>query len=109
MDVEVDEAEDEDEVDVVVPNPHVGSDMPMSIYSQYFSSLFVSKLLQSKSLFSGQFSRLVKRLKELNSDVKSFYFIQSAYTFYLCIGMVIYLFYLLLKVVMLIRITILNY
>jgi hypothetical protein len=40
--------------------------------------------------------------------VRSFYFIQSVYTIYLCMGMVIYLFYLLLEAVMLIRITILN-
>jgi hypothetical protein len=39
----------------------------------------------------------------------SLYFIQSAYPIYLCMGMVIYLSYLLLEVVMLIRITILNY
>ena len=41
MDVKVDEAEDEVDVDVVVVNPdvHVCCDMPMSIYSQYSSSL----------------------------------------------------------------------
>jgi hypothetical protein len=40
--------------------------------------------------------------------VRSSYFIQSAHTIYLCMGMAIYLSYLLLEVVMLIRITILN-
>ena len=43
VNVEVDEAEAEDEVDVDVvvadPDVHVGCDMPMSIYLQYFSSL----------------------------------------------------------------------
>ncbi len=41
VNVEVDEAEDEVDVDVVVADPdvHVGCDMPMSIYLQYFSSL----------------------------------------------------------------------
>ena len=40
--------------------------------------------------------------------MRSFYFLQSAYTIYLRMGMAIYLSYLLLEVVMLIRITILN-
>ena len=40
--------------------------------------------------------------------MRSSYFIQSAHTIYLCMGMAIYLSYLLLEVVMLIRITILN-
>jgi hypothetical protein len=48
-------------------------------------------------------------MKNLSSDAKSLYFIQSAYTVYLCIGMFIYLFYLLSEVVTLIRITNLNY
>jgi hypothetical protein len=54
MDVKVDE--DEADVDVVVVNPdaHVDCDMPMSIYSQFFIT-FVSKLLRSKFLSSGQF------------------------------------------------------
>ena len=41
VNVEVDEAEAEVDVDVVVADPdvHVGCDMPMSIYLQYFSSL----------------------------------------------------------------------
>jgi hypothetical protein len=39
MDVKVDEAEDEFDVDVVDPDVHVCCDMPMSIYSQYSSSL----------------------------------------------------------------------
>ncbi len=96
--VDVDDEVD-DEVDVD-PDVHVGCDMPMSIYSQYFSSHFVSKLLRSK--FSQVSFKLVKDYKDfqrLNSDVKSLYFIQSAYTIYLCMSMVIYLFYLLLKVV----------
>ncbi len=42
-------------------------------------------------------------------DVKPFYFIQSVSSIYLCMDIVIYLFYLLLEVVKLIRITILNY
>jgi hypothetical protein len=57
MDVKVDEAEDEVDVDVVVIDPdiHVGCDMPMSIYLQPIIVItFVSKLLRSK--FSGQFS-----------------------------------------------------
>jgi hypothetical protein len=37
MYVKVDE--DEADVDVVDPDVHVGCDMPMSIYSQYSSSL----------------------------------------------------------------------
>ena len=58
--VEVDEVEDEAEahVDEVDPDVHVRCDLPMSIYSKYFPSLFVSKLLRSK--FSGQFFKLVK-------------------------------------------------
>jgi hypothetical protein len=41
VDVKVDVGEDEVDVDVVVVDPdvHVGCDMPMSIYLQYFSSL----------------------------------------------------------------------
>jgi hypothetical protein len=82
------------QVDVEVdPDVHVGYDMPMSIYSQYkFHHFLVSKLLRSKFLFRSVF-KLVKRLKGLNLDVKSLYFIQSAYTIYLCMS--IYLFYLL--------------
>ncbi len=60
MDVKVDKAEDEVDVVVADPDVHVGCDMPMSIYSQYFSSLFVSKLLRSKFLSSGQFLKLVR-------------------------------------------------
>ena len=47
-------------------------------------------------------------MKIFNSDVRSLYFIQSVSTIYLCMSMAIYLSYLLLEVVMLIRITILN-
>jgi hypothetical protein len=80
------------------------------------SSLFVSKLLRSKFQVSFQISKRLKK-KKFNSDVKPFYFIQSAYTIYLCMSMAIYLSYLslevvmlevMLEVVMLIRITILN-
>ncbi len=39
VDVKVDEAEAEAHVDVD-PDVHVGCDLPMSIYSQYFSSPF---------------------------------------------------------------------
>ena len=106
MDVRVDEAEDEVDVDVVDPDVHVGCDMPMSIYLQPIIVItFVSKLLRSKFLFRLVF-QISKRLKD--SDVRSFYFLQSAYTIYLCMGMALYLSYLLLEVVMLIRITILN-
>ena len=48
-------------------------------------------------------------MKNLSSDAKSLYFIQSAYTVYPCVSMAIYLSYFLLEVVMLIRISILNY
>jgi len=44
MDVKVDEDEADVNVVVVDPDVHVGCDMPMSIYSQYNSSL-LSKLL----------------------------------------------------------------
>jgi hypothetical protein len=44
MDVMVDEDEADVNVVVVDPDVHVGCDMPMSIYSQYNSSL-LSKLL----------------------------------------------------------------
>ena len=88
--------DDVDEVD--------GYDMPMSIYSQLFITFKLNCFDQS---FQVSF-KISKRLsKVLNSDLRSFYFIQSAYTIYLCMSMAIY-FYLLLEVVMLIRKTILN-
>jgi hypothetical protein len=45
MDVKVDEAEDEVDVDVVVVDPdiHVGCDMPMSIYLQPINSYHFCK------------------------------------------------------------------
>ncbi len=69
MNVEVDEAEDEAEdevdVDVVVADPdvHVGCDMPMSIYLQYFFITFVSKLLRSIRLKRRPVFKISKRLK----------------------------------------------
>jgi len=63
MDVKVDE--DEADVDIVVVDPdvHVGCDMPMSIYSQFFIS-FVSKLLRSSFFFQVSF-QVSKRLSRL--------------------------------------------
>ncbi len=79
----------------------VSCDMPMSIYLQPIIVItFVNyKLLRSK--FRSVF-KLVKDSKKNfknNLDVRSFYFIQSVYTIYLCMGMAIYLFYLLQEVV----------
>jgi hypothetical protein len=95
--VEVDEVyEVKDEAEAQVID---GYDLPMSIYSQL--SLFVSRLLRSipRSVF--------KLVKDLNKDLKeipisymkSLYFIQSAYSIYLCMYVAIFSFYILLEVV----------
>jgi hypothetical protein len=62
---------------------------------------FLSKLLRSfpRSVFK-LVKDLKKDLKEIPIlDMKSFYFIQSAYSIYLCMDVAIYLFYILLEVV----------